>query len=88
MNINVIVNILSGIFFLSELILLIVKRAKKGEDSVKEDKKSLWILWGTILASIFAANFAARVLPPMELRGTKQSPLVMENESSPDSYRD
>lgn len=66
MNNNFIVNILSGIFFFSELILLIVKRAKTGEDRVKQDKKSLWILWGTISASVFTAKFAARILPPFE----------------------
>ncbi len=58
---DIIINIVCGLFFLSELTLLVVKRSKSSDSTQKQDKLSLWIVWGTIIVSMIVANYVAHV---------------------------
>lgn len=49
----------SILFFLSEFVLMIVKRSKKSGTKIKNDKKSLILLWITIPLSLTIGFFAA-----------------------------
>jgi protein-S-isoprenylcysteine O-methyltransferase Ste14 len=59
MNINIVLYF-SFLFFISELLLMIAKRSKKKATKTRKDKKSLLIIWITILISISAGFFAAK----------------------------
>ena len=50
---EIFISITSALFFLSELILLILKRSKSNEVKIKKDKSSLIALWTTISISLF-----------------------------------
>jgi len=49
----------SLLFFLSELVLMVVKHSKKGGTKIKNDKKSLALLWITIPLSLTIGFFTA-----------------------------
>ncbi len=49
----------SFLFFLSEFVLLVVKRSGKGRTKTKGDRKSLVLLWITIVFGITAGFFLA-----------------------------
>jgi|CZKI01.1.fsa_nt_gi protein-S-isoprenylcysteine O-methyltransferase len=53
--------ILGGLFGLSELLLALVKRSGKG--SVSKDRGSLWMLWAVILVSVGLSNASAVLVP-------------------------
>ncbi len=49
----------SLLFFLSELVLMVVKHSKKGDTKTKNDRKSLALLWITIPLSLTIGFFMA-----------------------------
>jgi protein-S-isoprenylcysteine O-methyltransferase len=53
--------VLGGLFGLSELVLAVVKRSRNG--SVSRDRGSLGLLWAVILTSIGLANASSVLLP-------------------------
>lgn len=60
---NKLINIVSLLFFLSEFILLILKRSKTAEVKIRQDKSSMSILWLAIGLSIFASVYTSNSFP-------------------------
>ena len=58
MNIKIVIYF-SALFFLSELVLMIVKRSKKKGTEIKNDNKSLLLFWITIPVSLSLGFYAA-----------------------------
>jgi protein-S-isoprenylcysteine O-methyltransferase Ste14 len=58
-----IINISSLLFFLSEFILLVIKRSKSKEVKLKKDKFSIIIIWVIITLSISSAIYFSELYP-------------------------
>ncbi len=54
---------MSGALFLSEIILLISKRSSAAKGGASHDRKSLLLIWLTIVFSIFASVYLSAVFP-------------------------
>jgi len=60
---ELIINLSALLFFISEIILFIVKRSKAKEVKIRKDKSSMLILWIVISVSIFCGIYFGHLFP-------------------------
>jgi protein-S-isoprenylcysteine O-methyltransferase len=58
-------SILGGLFGVSELVLALTKRAKGRSES--RDRRSIWLLWVTIVGGLFTASLVSHAMPAFRL---------------------
>jgi len=64
---NTIINVTSGLFFLSELILFIIKRSKSNEVKIRKDQSSSLILWIVITICVCFGIYFSTLYPRREV---------------------
>ena len=58
-----VINTISIIFPVSEIILMIFRRSKSGEAEIQQDRNSMRVLWLVIGVSVFAGLYLANTFP-------------------------